>query len=101
MRKMMNKLRSNVGESITEVLVALAIGSLALLLLANMVQSSVNIITKSKIAYNSYIEELNVLTEEDSQEKTGTGTLTFNGNEYNVDYFVYEFGDSDIISFKR
>ena len=50
----MKKLRSRVGETLTETLVALLISSLALLMLAGAVTSATRVVTRSKDKMNEY-----------------------------------------------
>ena len=54
LRRMKNKLRSCVGESIGETLVALLIAALALLMLAGAVSSASRIVTRNKVAMEEY-----------------------------------------------
>ena len=51
------KLSSKKGDSIAEVLIALLISSLALVMLASMINSSANMIISSKKKMNSYYSE--------------------------------------------
>ena len=55
------KLKQKKGETLTETLVALLIGSLALVLLASMVTSSTKIITTSEMQLIQYYEQNNRL----------------------------------------
>ena len=99
MKTLLKKIKSNNGESLTETLVALAIGALALVLLVSMVQTASKLITSSKTTYDNYISQLNVLSEKGSTDKIGT--LTVSGTNYYVYYYVYSVGDTDIISYKE
>ena len=54
MKKMMKKLKSQAGETIAEVLIALLISTIALLMLATMINSSANSIQKSRDILESY-----------------------------------------------
>ena len=69
------KLKSQLGESIAEVLIALLISSLGMLLLASMIATSARLISKSKDRINQYVEAENNLV-----EQTGgvSGTITIN-----------------------
>lgn len=61
---MINKLKSEKGESIGEVLVAMLIVALGSVMFASMVTASGRLLTHSKQAYNSYIENHNQLESE-------------------------------------
>ena len=69
------KIKSQVGESIGEVLVALLISSIGLTLLAMMVSSSSRMVERSKSTVHEYVLQSNAL---EDQSETGTpGTLSF------------------------
>ena len=53
-KRLIKKMNSTSGESIAETLVALLIASLALVILASMIQSTSNSIIKSKNKMNAY-----------------------------------------------
>ena len=78
--RMIRKICSSKGESITETLVALLISALALVMLAGMIAGSVRITQKSREAYSEYMDAMNEV-----ETRSGTpveGTATFkNGNE--------------------
>lgn len=52
--KLFQKLRSRIGESIAETLVALLIASLALIMLASMIRSTVSMVTRSEETMTAY-----------------------------------------------
>ncbi len=62
MKKIRAKLASNAGESIGETLVALLIGSLALVMLAGAVSSGTRVILRSKEKIEEYYRENNRIT---------------------------------------
>ena len=59
--KALNKLNKNKGETISEVLVALLISSLALVMLASMISATSKMIIKSKEKMTYYYEANNAL----------------------------------------
>ena len=108
----LKKLKSQAGESISEVLIALLISSLALVMLASMISATNNIVSKSKSTMEDYYacnEDLERLkkTEEKTTETesvaitikpTGTDTsieiektVTVYGNE-SLGKTVYAYG---------
>ena len=70
------RLRNNAGESIAEVLVALLISSLALMILAGMITSTANMITKSKKVYGDYIAAEASLVDYTVSASAGSGTVS-------------------------
>lgn len=76
-QKITNKIRKQNGESLAEVLVALLVSLLGLVLLASMITSSVNIVTKSRDGMEKYVEKENTLVEQGSSEEK-PGTLSIN-----------------------
>ncbi len=71
-KKLINRLRSRAGESIAEVLVAVLISALGLAILAGMVAASSNMVTKSKSAMQTYIQEENKLAAQSGTGSTGS-----------------------------
>lgn len=70
-RRFVEKLKSQVGESIAEVLIALLISSLALVMLASMISSTTSMVSRGKSAMKEYYacnEDLEKLTK--TKEKT-------------------------------
>ena len=76
MRKMIQKLKSTSGESITETLVAILISSFALLMLAGAITTGFRIIETSKATMNRYYESYETLG---TPSEEGL-TLTFEKN---------------------
>lgn len=62
-KKLRARLRSNRGETLTEVLIALLVSSLALVMLALMVQSTNAIVQRSKDVMKKYMKANNVVVE--------------------------------------
>lgn len=60
-KRIRKKLKSDAGESISEVLVALLISSLALVMLASMISTTQRIVSTSKEKMNQYYEANQVL----------------------------------------
>lgn len=56
MHSLKNKLRSQAGETIAEVLVAMLISALALTMLASMITATVSMVTRSKEKMKEYYE---------------------------------------------
>jgi type II secretory pathway component PulJ len=79
--KIKEKLKSGKGESIAEVLVSLLISSLALVMLASMINSSSRIIQSSKANMEKYYSANNVL-EARTAAADNSGTLSIkNGSK--------------------
>ena len=55
LKRVMRRLRSRAGESLTEVLVALLVSALGLMLLAGMINASSNMVIRSKDVISSYV----------------------------------------------
>ena len=70
------KLRKNAGETIAEALIALLIASIAIVMLANMIATSTNMVHKSEQAFDSYYTKNNDLTARGSGGEDGLTTLT-------------------------
>ena len=60
-RKMLAKLRSRAGESLTETLVALLIAALGLVILAGAISSTMNMVRNSKTRMTSYYSANNAV----------------------------------------
>ena len=76
-KRVKQKLKSDAGESIAEVLIALLIAALALTMLASVISTSARMITQSKEKLEKYYaanEELNTRTHDSSKNLTTTGT---------------------------
>lgn len=72
MAKVIQKLKSDSGETIAELLIALLISSLALIMLAGMINASANMVSTSRKTLEDYYGS----TPENS---TGTATIKFTG----------------------
>ncbi len=73
--RLLNKLKSNSGESITETLVAVLIAALALLMLAGTVNTASNLITQSQDKLTEYYS-LNNEIENRTSSSNSEGTFT-------------------------
>ena len=72
MANVKEKLKSSAGESIAEVLIALLISSLALMMLAGMINAASNTITTSRKILEDYYGD-------DGEVSSGSATITFAG----------------------
>lgn len=68
MKSMIEKLKKHAGETISEVLIALLISSIGLLMLANMISSSGNSISRSRVLLENYYSN--------AAETAGTAQVT-------------------------
>ena len=105
------KIKSQVGESIGEVLVALLISSIGLTLLAMMVSSSSRMVERSKSTVHDYVLQSNVL--EDQSGDGTSGTLSFScdstakitdgsDDSIKIEYYTNEvIGSQKVISYKK
>lgn len=75
-RKISTKLKNRKGETLTEVLVSLLIGTLALALLAAMIGSSTRIIRTSETSMVQYYEQNNRLEERASGDEDASGKVS-------------------------
>lgn len=75
MSRILKRICSQRGESLTEVLVAIVVGALAILLLAGAVNVAANINRESRDAMNAYYQANNALVAEG-----GDGVVTGKGN---------------------
>ena len=103
-KQFMTKLRSLKGESISEVLVALLISSLALVMLAAMIATSSRLILNSKEKLNKYYAQNDALSVQAAPEQGQTGavgkvtlqsganTITLTDGETQV--YLYSNGES-------
>ncbi len=99
------RLRSRAGESIAEVLVALLIASLALLMLAGMINTSARLIARSRISVDNIVKEENALTARESGTE-GTVTWTLDGSSVALTKdddgeILYRVSDSDLVPGKK
>ena len=81
-KRICKRLRSRAGETIAEVLIALLISSLALVILAQMISASTNMILSSEKTMKKYYEQNNVLAEQETSDKTATVTMTLEGTTF-------------------
>ena len=118
MEKLVKKLKSQVGESLGETLIALLISVLGITLLAMMIQTSSNLIKKGNEQFIGYIEKDIALVEQDTNTLNGTVQITSATDatkyyyidkntttagasaEYNVNYFKNEANNIKVISYK-
>ena len=70
------KLRSQAGETIAEVLVALLISSVALIMLASMISATSSMVTRSKTAMEAYYEANESLERRTDSTKTADINIT-------------------------
>ena len=86
-----NKLRETSGESIAETLVAVLIAAFALLMLAGTVNTSTNLVTKSREVLKEYYEANEVLENMSGNNKYVTpesgGRVTLEGNSVNFTWY--------------
>ena len=114
-QRMKKKIKSNMGDSIAEVLIALLIAAVALVMLASMINASANMITRSATFMNNYYSTSNTLntktgaTSSDAPTKGIKVELTFPAEEgatpqkatktYSVLYQKEELQNETIVSF--
>ncbi len=109
MKKIMIKLNSRTGESISETLISLLIAALALVMLAGAVSSSSDMIMKSKEKMNSYYSA-NEASNGIVKMTKGTGSTggiiitdsssVISDQSYNIEYFKNEeFGRTPVVAY--
>lgn len=99
------KIRNIKGESLGEVLIALLISTFAIMLLAGMIGSATNIISRSRDSMTQYYENSRLLTEYDSRASLGPGTIKIKMGDKeltseNVEFYQNTNGNIDVISYK-
>lgn len=107
-RKIILKLRSSNGESLTETLVALLIAAIALVMLASMISSTTRIVTQSKTKMTEYYEANKTVaaqtgegTDDASVTITDDASDTINGQQYSVTaYLNQSFSSTPIASYR-
>lgn len=72
-KKIRARLSSRSGESLSEVLIALVVSSLALVMLASMVNTTNDIVNRSKEVVKTYVEQNNTLVAKASNDGNGQG----------------------------
>lgn len=71
-KKLKSRLRSQKGESIAEVLVAVLLSAVALTMLATMISATSKMVIRSKTLTKEYVKQNNLLVEKGSSTRTGT-----------------------------
>lgn len=107
-RKIILKLRSSNGESLTETLVALLIAAIALVMLASMISSTTRIVTQSKTKMTEYYKANKTVaaqtgegTDDASVTITDDASDTINGQQYSVTaYLNQSFSSTPIASYR-
>lgn len=75
MKKMRSRLRSQRGESITEVLFAVMISAIALTMLALMINATTKMVIHSRSTMEDYVSQNNGIVEKGSAGVPGTATF--------------------------
>ena len=108
--KLKKKLKSQTGETISETLVGVLISSMALVMLAAAITSSLSAITRSKNKLDDYYKanEAPDGVVRMSGSPSGTGTITITDesgtkiDDYTVDYFMNdEFSTTPVVAYKK
>lgn len=108
----LKKLQSKRGESLAEVLVALLVSTAGIMMLAGMITSATNMISKSRNAMNDYYERNNYLETHTNGSgiSVGSGTVflkdsagdTGDGNKIaDVSYYINEQGNERAIAYAK
>ena len=110
MKKMMQKLRSRAGESISEVLIAMLVSALGLAMLAGVISTSVRIINNSKTTMKTFIQNENALEQRESSEYDGLLTVSVDGapikltgesaDKITVSYTNRSIGRKTVVSYR-
>ncbi len=110
MKKMMQKLRSRAGESISEVLIAMLVSALGLAMLAGVISTSVRIINNSKTTMKTFIQNENALEQRESSEDDGLLTVSVDGaqikltedsdDQITVSYTNRSIGRKTVVSYR-
>ena len=106
--KIVNKLGSRSGESISETLVALLISALALVMLAGVIATSSRIVTKSRASMGRYYNNCNdmVRMSAGAGSSGSTGKVTISGTGIamdisgNVSYIQAKLDDKDVYYYR-
>jgi Tfp pilus assembly protein PilV len=75
MKKMRSRLRSQKGESIAEVLVAVLVSMVALTMLALMITATTKMVIRSRAKMDEYVMDNNELVEKDGAALNGTASF--------------------------
>ena len=94
MRRVIGKLRSSRGESLTEVLISTLIAAVALVMLASMVATGANLVEQSKDRLTAYYEAGNALAAQEPETDGPTIELELKDEE---DTAVYLRADGNKI----
>ena len=107
----MKKLRSKAGETLTETLVALLIGTIALAMLASMIGSTTRILKQTDGVLKEYYSDASSLAVHDESVKYGSGTVSCSGTIplckgdgltddglVNITYYSFEGPDGTVIT---
>ena len=111
MRKIRSRLQNNLGESISETLVALLISALALTLLASMISSTLRMVTQSRTKIADYYTANNAVAAYTATgEKNSPATASFAVNDdtdslklesKNITLYINEsFSSTKVISYQ-
>lgn len=102
MKKILVKLSSNKGESISEVLVASLVIALALIMLVTMTMSAFRLTRNAENAFNDYYDSENNAETSAGEEAPGYSLKIEHGEseQEQNDVTFYKNGD-DIITFRR
>lgn len=110
MKRLRKKLKSNRGESIAEVLIALTVTSLAAMVFAGAISASSRIIQQSKAAAATYIAEENELAappQETPSEngglscEEGSVTLNFGDTTSEITVNIYKTTTTEIYTYEK
>ena len=104
-KRIKRRLRSQDGETIAEVLIALLVSAIALMMLAQMVGASTDLILRGEKSMDEYYKAVNPLADKARADKTGTVSFSCENmkpfEQTQVMYALSEknMGDSEVISF--
>lgn len=90
MHSLNNKLRSQAGETIAEVLVSLLISALALTMLASMITATVSMVTRSKEKMKEYYENGEALELMSADLETINVTMSGTGLSASAEALCYK-----------
>ena len=100
LRKTLNAIigrcRSDRGESITEVLVSVAIGGLALLMLAMAIMAASNMAINNRDNMQTYYATNNDNIQKANENKLGTGTVSLESNDSPSSTISIASGDAPV-----
>ena len=111
MKRMIGKLRSRAGETISETLVALLISSLALVMLAGAIGAAGRMITSSKAAMMAYYSSDRDMAEHAGGAAAGGGNVALSltggagdgagsvSGSYDVKYYQNKVGGTEVFSY--